>query len=91
MILKNEMSRYSVRRTLSLTEEVSRDLDLYAQAIDSSANWVINQVLSRFFSKDKDFLEWKETLADEPGEKKVSSHKSSKRSTKEKESSITSA
>lgn len=90
MILKNEMSRNSIRRTFSLSEEVSRDLDLYAQAIDSSANWVVNQVMSRFFAKDKDFLEWKKSRISDPGEKGHSSLKPSKKAVKETEPPVSS-
>ncbi len=91
MILKNENSRYSVRRSVSLTEELNRDLDLYAEAVDSSPNWVVNQVLSRFFSKDKDFHAWKESRMSLE-EKAGSSHpKTPKIKTREKETLQTSS
>lgn len=82
MLLKNEFHRNTVRRSLTLPEEIVRDIDLYAKAIDSSPNWVVSQILAKFFAKDKDFLEWKDTHRDSLGKiqppKPISSGKPAK-------------
>ncbi|MBP7865970.1 MAG: hypothetical protein KA419_08455 [Acidobacteria bacterium] len=62
MLLKNETPRKTIRRSLTLPEEIFQDIDLYARAIDSSPNWVVSQILAKFFVKDREFLEWKEFL-----------------------------
>ena len=59
MKIQNEMQRKPVRRTISLDDAVNRDLDLYARLIDSSPNYVVNQILAMFFDKDKDFQDRK--------------------------------
>lgn len=85
MILKNKNSRCSVRRTLSLSEEVNRDLELYAAALESSPNWVVNQVLTRFFAKDKEFQEWKASRLPQEEKAVFSQSKTSKKKTIEVE------
>ena len=69
MLLRDEKHGKTIRRSIALEESVSAELDLYAKALDSSANWVVNQALSFVFAKDKDFQAWKEA---HPAEAKAS-------------------
>jgi len=49
--------------TVSLKGSVFAELELYCQFIDSPRDWVINEALKSVFTKDKAFLEWKESAA----------------------------
>ena len=49
--------------TVSLSQTVLSDLELYCQFIDSTRDWVVNQALRKVFQRDKAFLEWKERPA----------------------------
>ncbi len=46
--------------TVSLSNTVLSDLELYCQFIDSARDWVVNEALKTVFHRDKAFLEWKE-------------------------------
>ena len=81
MKIKKESSCKPIRRSVTLEESVSNDLDLYAEFICSSPNYVINQILSAFFLKDKDFQSRKNNYSSTSSDSKP--HRSRKNSSSE--------
>lgn len=44
--------------TVKLAADVAASLRLYAEFIDSTQEYVVNEALSRTFQRDKKFQEW---------------------------------
>ena len=55
--------------TVKLDKEVVAELRLYAEFIESTQEYVVNEILTRTFRKDKDFQRWREDHSGGPREK----------------------